>query len=70
LTQTNAIIFYSAIGFFLIGIYEAFFLGIENSYGIFMFSIALLFFFHYRKNMRGTKPKKTKTGKIKKSNKR
>tara|TARA_B110000046_G_scaffold95831_1_gene103496 strand:+ start:3883 stop:4095 length:213 start_codon:yes stop_codon:yes gene_type:complete len=70
LTQKNAIIFYSAIGFFLIGLYEALFLGIENSYGVFMFSIALLFLYHYRKNMPQKKTNEIKKKKIKKSKKR
>jgi len=69
LTKKNAIIFYSAIGFFLIGLYEALFLGIENSYGVFMFSIALLFLYHFRKNMSEKNPKKIKK-KVKKSKKR
>tara|TARA_E500000331_G_scaffold346853_1_gene386277 strand:- start:1628 stop:1840 length:213 start_codon:yes stop_codon:yes gene_type:complete len=70
LTKKNAIIFYSAIGFFLIGLYEALFLGIENSYGVFMFSIALLFLYHFRKNMSEKNPKKKKKKKVKKSKKR
>jgi|TARA_B110000305_G_scaffold194130_1_gene218042 hypothetical protein len=70
LTQKNALIFYSAIGFFLIGLYEAFFLGIENSYGVFMFSIALLFLYHFRKNMPQKPPKKIKKKRLKKSKKK
>jgi hypothetical protein len=73
LTKKNALIFYSATGFFLIGLYEAFFLGIENSYGVFMFSIALLFLYHFRKNMPQMpqkKIKKIKKKKLKKSKKR
>tara|TARA_B100001113_G_C20908409_1_gene534521 strand:+ start:133 stop:309 length:177 start_codon:yes stop_codon:yes gene_type:complete len=58
------------MGFFLIGLYEAFFLEIENSYGIFMFGIALLFFYQYRKNMRGKTSNKAKKGIIKKSKRR
>tara|TARA_B100000941_G_scaffold79680_1_gene54599 strand:- start:1517 stop:1690 length:174 start_codon:yes stop_codon:yes gene_type:complete len=57
------------MGFFLIGLYEALFLEIENSYGIFMFSIALLFFYHYRKNSEKT-PEKTKSEITKKSKSR
>jgi len=60
LTKKNAIIFYSAIGFFLIGLYEALFVGIGNSYGVFMFSIALLFLYHFRKNMSEKNPQKNK----------
>jgi len=70
LTQINAIIFYLAIGFFLIGLFEALFLGIKNSYGVFMFSIALLFLFHYRRNITQPPTKKIKKKKLKKSKKR
>ncbi|MAZ41602.1 MAG: hypothetical protein CMB93_02325 [Flammeovirgaceae bacterium] len=70
MTKKNAIIFYSAIGFFLIGLYEALFLGIENSYGVFMFSIALLFLYHFRKNMSEKNSKEIRKKKVKKSKKR
>jgi len=46
------------LDFSFIGLYEAFFLGIEKSYGVFMFSIALLFLYHFRKNMPEKNPKK------------
>ena len=62
--------FIRPLDFSLIGLYEALFLGIENSYGVFMFSIALLFLYHFRKNMSEKNPKKNKKKKVKKSKKR
>lgn len=45
----DAIIFWLAVTFFLIAIYEAMVLGIGQSYGIFMISLILLFVYGYRK---------------------
>lgn len=47
--KIDAIIFYLAVGLFLIAIHQAMTIGIQNAYGIFMFSISLLFLYLYRK---------------------
>ena len=49
------LLFFSGVAFFIIGIYEAFVLGIGAAYGIFMVSLGLLFLYGYRKNQQGKK---------------
>lgn len=46
------LLFFFAVAFFVIGIYEAYMLGIGQAYGIFMISLGLLFWYGYRKNKR------------------
>ncbi len=45
----DAIIFYMGVSIFLIAIYEAMVLGIEQAYGIFMISLIPFFVYGYRK---------------------
>lgn len=45
----DSILFFTAIGLFLIGINQAMILGFANAYWIFMISLTLLFLYSYRK---------------------
>ncbi len=63
----DSIIFFLAVGLFIIGIHQAIVIGISESYWIFMFSLALLFLYGYRKNkLKETEPPPKKKSKNKK----
>ncbi len=49
-TLTDAVLFFLAMGLFVIGIYESIITGVSNCYWIFMISLSLLFLYGYRKN--------------------
>ncbi|MDH5608112.1 MAG: hypothetical protein OEY56_01425 [Cyclobacteriaceae bacterium] len=48
--KIDAILFFLAIGFFVIGTHQAIRYDISGSYWIFMLSLSLLFLYGYRKN--------------------
>jgi hypothetical protein len=54
----DSILFFMAIGLFLIGINQAMVLGFANSYWIFMVSLTLLFLYSYRKGRNSKTTKK------------
>jgi general stress protein CsbA len=62
-TLFDAIIFFLAMGLFVIGIYESMTRGVSESYWIFMISLSLLFLYGYRKNMHQEKNKKSNSRK-------
>ena len=49
-TLFDAILFFLAMGLFVIGTYETIVKGIGDTYWIFMISLSLLFLYGYRKN--------------------
>jgi len=65
-TLTDAVLFFLAMGLFVIGIYESIITGISNCYWIFMISLSLLFLYGYRKNQNVGKVNKKKAVRKKK----
>lgn len=47
--KSSWILIFSSLTLFIIGVHQSFMNGIENSYWIFMFSLALLFLYWYIK---------------------
>jgi general stress protein CsbA len=59
-TLLDSILFFGAMGLFVIGVYESITKGITSTYWIFMISLSLLFLYGYRKNRNEEKSLKAK----------
>jgi general stress protein CsbA len=59
-TLLDSILFFAAMGLFVIGVYESITKGITSTYWIFMISLSLLFLYGYRKNRNEEKSLKAK----------
>lgn len=66
----DVVLFVSCFVLFVIGTHQAMVVGIAESYWIFMFSLAPLFLYNYRKNRQEENAKKMKTPPAKKPKKR